>query len=151
MSFLFEPLTDEQIDSLNIVEPGCYNFEVVNSLRKESKANNSMAELTLKMWDIDGKVRIVFDYLIFSKIPLNIKKVKNFCESVGLLEEYKKGCIREDLTGLCGKCTIDIQNEKPKEGGGFYPKRNIVSDYIKSNDTKSISLTDEFKDDEVPF
>lgn len=165
MSYNFTPMTEEEINAANLMEEGIYNFEVVKSSYKTSKAGNPMAELNIMVWDHDGKQKIIFDYLIFSHVPLNIKKVKHFCDTVGLQEEYKKGQIPEDLERLSGKVKIIIQKGqlipedklqgKPK--GSCYPDKNAVEDYVmtdkgavkqEANPSKEV---DDFFDDEIPF
>lgn len=66
MSYSFIPMTDEEIDAMNLVPEGQYDFSVLKSVRKTSKAGNPMAELTIQYWDIEGKEHTVFDYLVFS-------------------------------------------------------------------------------------
>lgn len=147
MSYNFNPMTDEELESYDLLKDGIYDFEVIKSTYKTSKSGNPMAELQLNVWDSNGKIFPVFDYLVFSQVKLNIKKISHFCKSVGLVDEFKKGSLRENLTGLCGKVHIDIQEPMPKPTGGFYDKKNVVSDYIKSEEKES---KDEFND-ELPF
>lgn len=131
MSYSFQSMTDEELEQL--LDNGIYDFQVKKSERKISSSNNPMAKLTLSVWDKKGVEKLIFDYLIFSSVPLNIKKVKHFCDAVGLQEEYKKGSLPEDLSNLSGKLEIGTQDEQPKEGGGYWAKKNIVVDYIKSD------------------
>lgn len=130
MSYNFTPLSDEELDAIDVIPEGTYNFEVISSIRKISKAGNPIAELQLKVWDNEGKIHNIFDYLVFSSINLNIRKISHFSKATGIYEEYKKGCIRDELHNLSGKAHIGIKDPQPKDGGGFYPKKNIVLDYI---------------------
>lgn len=164
MSYNFNPMTEEEINSANLIENGVYNFEVLSSTRKISKSGNPMAELQLHVWDKNGKTHIIFDYLVFSSIALNIKKVKHFCDATGLQVEYAKGEIPENLERYCGEVQIGTQEEQPRQGGGFYPKKNIVIDYCYQNnivnehikskreEATSTEKKDEFIDDiDIPF
>lgn len=153
MSFNFEPLTEAELQTANLIEPGVYDFEVIKSTKRPSKAGNPMAELTLNVWDKKGKTKTVFDYLVFTSAALSIKKIKHFCDSTGLVEEYKKGSLPEELVGLSGKVAIDIQDEMPKPSGGYYPSKNVVIDYMKEGlvESKSANSSDSFKDDDIPF
>lgn len=149
----FTPLTDEQLNAIDIVPDGVYDFQVIKSTRKDSKAGNPMAALQLMIWDKEGKERLVFDYLVFSQVNLNIKKLSHFCKAVGLEKEYLSGKVPEDLTSYSGKVIIGTQDEMPNPTGGVYAKKNIVVDYVK-RDSSSLSGKDvvtEFKDDEIPF
>lgn len=151
--YTFTPMTDEDFNALNLMEDGIYDFEVVRSTKRISKQGNLMAELNINVWDKQGKQHLIFDYLVFSTIPLNIKKVKHFCDATGLIEEYKKGEIPEDLERLSGKVHIGIREPKPNPSGGFYPKTNTVIDYVANKENKStVPTTDnEIVDDEIPF
>lgn len=157
MTYSFNPLSDEELDAINLIPEGEYNFEVVRSERQISKANNPMAKLQLKVWDNEGKTHVVFDYLVFSNISLNIKKVSHFCKAVGLEDGYKKGCIPEDLARYCGKLSLGIQEEQMKPGGGTYPKKNVVVDYIKLELNEGMkplpakSENDFVDDKDIPF
>lgn len=151
MSYSFDPKTEEELATSLLIEDGVYNFEVVKSTRKTSKSGNAMCELQLNVWDKDGKINPIFDYLVFSQIPLNIKKVKHFCDAVGLQEEYKKGQIPEELERFCGKLQLGTQEERPNPNGGVWARKNTVVDYIASDGQSSKKPEiDQFSDD-IPF
>lgn len=154
MSYSFQPMSDAEIDALNLIEDGEYEFQVVKSTRRVSKKGNPMAEIQLNIWDKKGTIRTVFDYLVFSTVGLNIRKIKHFCESVGLIEEYKQGNLREDLSNLCGKVLIGTQEPQPNPNGGMYEKKNVVIDYlsgdIETNKTP-IKKSDSDLNDDLPF
>jgi hypothetical protein len=143
MSYAINPMTEEEIEAINLIPDGTYQFEVIRADPKISGKGNRMACLQLQVYDREGKPHIVYDYLIFSSVPLNIKKVKRFCDAVGLHEEYKKGEIPEDLERKHGYAEIGTQEEQPKQGGGFYAKKNIVVEYVMT--TKG-ALMDEAND-----
>lgn len=153
MSYNFKPLSDEELEKSKLIPEGDYDFQVVKSNSKISSKGNPMAELTLNVWDKEGNEHTVFDYLVFSTVNLNIKKISNFCKSVGLEEQYRLGCIPEDLKGLSGKLSLSIQDEQEKKGGGFYPKKNVVSDYIKLDVVTNTTVTEgeNFVSDDIPF
>lgn len=152
--YLFNPMTEEQIQLSSLMESGIYDFEVIKSNKKTSKSGNPMAELNLNVWDKEGKQHVIYDYLVFSNIPLNIKKIKHFCDSTGLSKDYERGCLPENLERLSGKAIIGIQEEQPNPNGGFYPKKNVVTDYViqDKSDIKQNPKEEEFKDDtDIPF
>jgi hypothetical protein len=157
MSFEFTPLSDEELDLMDLVPEGEYDFEVIKSQRKTSKKGNPMCELQLQVYDKEGRSHIIFDYLVFSSVNLNIKKISHFAKAVGLHEQYMKGSLPEEFHSFSGKCLIGIQDEMPKDSGGFYPKKNIVVDYIKRSETVRSSTqrakidVEDFKDDDIPF
>ena len=153
MTYSFNPMTDEELDAINLLPDGDYDFLVAKSTRKTSKSGNAMAELQLTLWDRNGKPVFVFDYLVFSNVPLNIKKVSRFSKTTGLNVEYQKGELPEELSGLTGRLTLGTQEPQPKMGGGFYPKKNIVVDYIPLKEEYSKPKpSDDFEDDtDIPF
>ncbi len=154
MSYNFQPFSDEELNAPDLIPIGIYDFEVVKSTRKVSKSGNPMAELNISVWDKEGRNHFIFDYLVFSSVKMNIKKVSHFSKAVGLGEEYKKGELPEDLERFSGKVEIGIQDEQPKSSGGFYPKKNIVVDYIVSDGTvkHNAPKQDEFNDSlDIPF
>lgn len=151
--YTFTPMTEEEIDSASLLTEGTYDFEVKKSIRKLSKSGNAMSEILVIVYDKDGKQHSLFDYLVFSQVPLCIRKVKHFCEAVGLIDQYNKGELSEDFGGYSGKLQIGISDEKPNPNGGVYPKKNIVIDYIKADNAKEnlAEKKDEFFSDDVPF
>jgi len=155
MSYSFAPMTEEEIDEMSLMPEGIYNFEVIKAIRKPSKAGNPMIELMLNFWDKDGNNHLVYDYLVFTNINLNIRKLKHFCEAVGLSEEYKKGHLPEDLERYTGKAYIGIKERQPNPSGGFHPKTNKVIDYVldsvKEKGTMMPNLEDAPLNDDIPF
>lgn len=151
MSYSFKPMTEEEIDSFDLIPVGQYDFMVTKSTRKISKANNPMAELQLTIWDNAGKTHTVFDYLVFSNAKLSMRKIRHFCYAVGLHKEYEAGEVPEELVGLQGKVEIGIKDEQPNQNGGFYPKKNIVVDYTKSDGTPKALPKNDDMNDEIPF
>ena len=159
MSYSFHPFTEEELNQINLVEDGEYEFEVLRSDRRTSRAGNPMAELQIRYFDKNGIAHTVFDYLVFSSVPLNIKKVKHFCDATGLQEEYKQGSIPEELGGLSGKFKITTQEGqeipedklqgKPK--GSKYPSKNVVEDYIGKKEIQKNVEKDTFISDDLPF
>jgi hypothetical protein len=153
MTFNFTPFSDEELEAIDVVTDGTYDFEVIRSKKKMSKAGNDMAELNIKFWDKEGKIHTLFDYLVFSSVPLNIKKVKHFCGATGLHESYNQGKLPEELGGYSGKFILGSQDSQTNPNGGTYPKKNVVIDYIpikkdETNAKKDANLP--FSDD-VPF
>jgi hypothetical protein len=152
MSYNLTPLTDEELDQNDLIEEGVYDFEVIKSDKQNSKSGNSMAKLQLNVWDKKGRSFIVFDYLVFSNMKFCIRKIKHFCDTTGIIEEYNNGNIRDEFQGLSGKVHIGIQEKLPKTVGGFYPEKNVVIDYIiKDNSTAKKENTDTLLNDDLPF
>lgn len=152
MSFEFTPMSDDELDA--ILPDGEYNFEVISSKRKSSAKGNPMAVLDLRVWDNKGQTHLIFDMLIFMNVNMCIRKISRFCKATGIYEDYKKGSLPEDFSYLSGKALIGTQEEMPNPNGGFYPKKNVVLDYIPQAEgtvkEKTAIPKDDF-DDDVPF
>jgi hypothetical protein len=161
MSYSFNPMSDEELEASTLLPDGEYDFEVSKSERQISSSQNPMAKLTLKCWDKDGVIKYVYDYLVFSPVQLCIRKVKHFCDTTGLLNEYNAGQIPEELENLTGRVCIKIStgNEIPedklkgKPKGSRYPDKNEVVDYIKRGDSAVPDAKPEepFFEDDINF
>jgi hypothetical protein len=152
MSYNFKPKTEEELGQFNLLPEGIYPFEVIKATRKKSKSGNDMAELVIMIWDKEALTYTLFDYLVFSDVNMCLKKVSHFCKATGLQDEYEKGCLREELERLSGKLKLGIQDARPNENGGFYPKRNVVEDYLTLEEVeKSLPKNDDFSDKDIPF
>lgn len=154
MSYVFKPMSEDELSIASIVKEGTYNFEVLRSTKKVSKSGNDMCELFIKFYDSDGVTHTIYDYLVFSQIPLNLRKVKHFCDTTGLCEQYSKGEIPDELSGLSGHAVIGIKKEQPNPNGGMYSAKNIVVDYVKKDSKDIIINNNELKkdlDDDIPF
>ena len=156
MNYLFTPSTDDELDTIDLAPEGIYDFEIIKAERKISRSGNNMAALQLLIND-NGAKRIIFDWLVFSEVNMCKKKVSHFCKAVGLVEEYKQGKLREELDGYEGKVEIGIGDMMPNPSGGFYPKKNVVIDYIADKENKnkleSSEATEDnpFVDSDIPF
>ncbi len=155
MSYEFPPMSDEELDAL--LPDGEYDFEVIKSERRTSAKGNPMAVLQVNIFDKNGTANSVTDFLIFSHVKFNIRKIKHFCSATDILADYEKGSLPEDFAGLSGKCVIRTQEEMPKENGGFYPRKNVIEDYVKKitsqqYEKKASQAESDFVDDaDIPF
>lgn len=144
MSFSFNPLSDEQIIALsnqNLLPDGDYDFEVVNAVSSYSDAGNAMIKVTLSV-KCGKEARIITDYLVASEKMMF--KLKHFCESIGLENEYKSGnfLVSGCITRV-GRAKIVLEKGKPrKDGDGFYQDKNAVKDYIVL-----LKVVEDFNDD----
>lgn len=151
----FPPLTEEQIQTTALVPEGYYKYQVIKALEGVSQAGNDKIDLTLKVWNDEGR-----EGLIFTNLSL-IKLLKHFCDVNGLQDNYNAGEISDILCkGKSGGCVmIGIEGEKPNNKGGVYPAKNIVKDYIVAPQGSTLSpgamkplpeMKNEF-DDTIPF
>lgn len=150
-----KPLTKEQLEQGDLIPPGIYDFQVVDAQEKISKSGAEMIALQLKIFMPDGRVRVIFDYLLEALEY----KFGHFAEATGLLPKYQEGYLNaEDCFDKCGKCKIYIQKDKT----GEYGDKSAVADYIPTDDvaakkleTKIASAKQEidpnFNDEVLPF
>lgn len=144
------------ISALDAASPGLwkkgpYDFEVVSAIEKQSKSGNDMTELAVKVYDAEGKSRIMNDWLVES--PGMAYKTRHFAESTGLLKEYEKGELpTNDLPGKTGRCQLGIEKGKQIPGSeDFYPDKNKIQDYLPRTGKLIASVDTTDLDDEVPF
>lgn len=141
----FEPKTAQEIDEAGLLDPGLYDFEVMEATDKESKAGNDMVELALRIEDPSGRGFKVLDWLVAT--DGGAYKVRHFAESTGLLAEYEKGDMPAGvMVGKTGRCKLSI---KPAEGQ--YRAKNAVADYVGGAvEPVGVKRTD-LDDSEIPF
>jgi hypothetical protein len=145
MSFSFTPLSDDQINAQSesfLLPEGDYPFEVKEAAHQYSANGNAMIKLRIKV----NEDRHLFDYLVATEKMMF--KLKHFCESVGMSEEYKKGnFLVNGCIGRMGKVRIGIEKGKAKaDGSGFYSPKNTVKDYVVDPQNAP-----DFKDDDIAF
>lgn len=107
---------------------GQYGFTVKDASEEISAAGNEMIKLTLKVFNLDGKERTVFDYLLAAEEAQ--WKVRHFAEAVGLIEQYTAGDLDiNEMVDRSGELKLRV---KPAQGQ--YPAGNQVGDYIPMED-----------------
>jgi hypothetical protein len=138
------PKSEKEIQEANLINPGIYQFEVITVSDKPSKSGNEMITVQLKIWDISGAERFVYDYLLDAMAY----KIRHFAEVTGLIDKYNSGeILSSDCLHKTGYVEIVIQ-----EGKGSFAARNSVKDYIKKgeNSQQTVLNPEPFNDD-IPF
>jgi hypothetical protein len=137
---------------------GTYDAEVLEFHDKDkhnqpliSKNGNPMTFVKLSVWDANGQIHSLSDYLV--DIQLMAFKIRHFCEATGNLDKYEteqeiKGI---DVFGKRIKVVIGSQSPKPKSDGSFYPPKNVVKDYVKSLQLVKPKTDDQIFDDDIKF
>lgn len=146
--FPYDPMTEEEIQTFNLLEEGYYPFETVKSDAKISSSGNKMIELVHRIFDKNGREHLVYDYLV--AIPSMAFKIKHYCDSTGMEQEYKDKKFNSDLCqNKKGFCYVTI-----KEGDGKYQSKNNVKDYVTADKviTESPKENKEnFLNEDIPF
>lgn len=145
----FTPKTSKEIDDDFLLDPGLYDFEVVEAEDKTSKAGNDMVAIGIRIEDANGRGFKVLDWLVGT--DGGAFKVRHFAEAVGLLAEYEKGDLPAGyMIGKTGRCKLTI-----KPGSGEFRAKNAVADYIAGGAVEPVGRTaklpDSFDDDTIPF
>ena len=105
-----------------VLEPGNYDFSVVNFTRKTSRNGNLMAEVVLRINDCDIK-----DYLTLTE--KSMYKIRNFFKSLGMQKTSWN-----QITGKVGSAEIITENYTDKNGKSR--QTNKVNKYIEKEINK---------------
>jgi len=149
----------------HVFPKGKYEFKVYSAEAAISKTGNQMIKVTLRLEAFkDGKPisNLTNDWLLLE--GKTAYKLRNFCESIGLGDDYANGEIDTDLMkdrrGVADvyidKSTddrypvrADHTEEVPKI---FIPDKNKVNDYVVDNTrVKKPVVKNEIIDDAIPF
>jgi phage-related protein len=145
--------SDEELQKMNLLPEGIYDFEVLDAKERLSKAGNEMLELKLGVYDLTGSRRVVFDYLLEAMAF----KLQHFAKATGLISQYESDELCDlHCIGKCGKVELIVQQGGAKDTGGYYPDKNSVKDYIVNGaNVSQTSLppkpVDNIGDSDIPF
>lgn len=144
----FNPKTEDEIKLELLIEEGIYQFEVIQSESRTSKAGNPMIHLLLKVWDNSGKSALLHDYLLTSPSQM-LFKLRHFCFAVGLGTEWESGSLTaENCMGKCGKAKVGIETDP----SGKYGPKNRINDYVsKEVPVDGIPVVGDELNDDIPF
>jgi hypothetical protein len=107
-----------------------------------------MIKVNMKVWDCNGKSAFLTDYLMGGQKSFFIKKIKSFCESIGIEDKYKSGklCADDIGAGLTGELILTRKLYKGEE-------QNSIKEYCKKNHTGADfnKKAESELDDDLPF
>ncbi len=161
--FNYEVLSEQEAmeERFNLLKEGEYDAVITSSSDSQSKTGNPMMDMTVSVYDENGKAHDVRDFLVFTKQMM--WKVVHFADSAGCLEGYQDGQLcSEMVTGKRVRVKIAIEEGreipedklKGKPLGSKYFDKNKIEDYIKKEDQKPHEQKvsdDPFQDDDVAF
>ena len=145
-----------------LLKEGIYDAVITESQDKVSQSGNPMMDITLAVYDDNGKTTNVRDFLVFT--PKMMWKVINFSKSSGLMEGYISGKLCSEMViNQRVKVKISVESGglipedklKDKPLGAKYPDKNKVEDYLERD--LSAEKVEKFKseliddDVDVPF
>ena len=159
---VYDVMTEQEAteERFQLFKEGIYDAVVGTAEDRMSSTGNAMMDITLHVYDSNGKTKDVRDFLVLTKSMM--WKVIHFADSAGLLKEYEDGKLCSDVAlgkNIQVKIVIEQGKEIPldklngKAPGSRYSDKNKVEDYIKKADQQKIELqkTVEQLDDPIPF
>lgn len=147
----YAPKSEETLAKEGLFPNGIYDAEIAEATERVSKSGNDMIQLKLNVFDDQGSMRSVFDYIVPSS-NFGERKLRHAADAFGLVDEYESGKLKgEDFSNKSGK--VEIGQSKPTDD---YPMpKNIVTDYIGRGEATVMqeqkkSVKQEL-DDGIPF
>lgn len=161
--FAYEVMNEQEAmqERFCLLKEGVYDAVITASQDITSKSGNPMMDLTVQVFDENGRGHDVRDFLVFMRTMM--WKVVHFADSAGILKEYEEGKLCSELVvGKRVQVSIKIEEGKEipsdkldgKPAGSKYPDKNKVEDYIKQSDKKEATNApdvDPELNDDVPF
>lgn len=161
--FQYDVMSEQEAmaERFQLIKEGVYEGVITSSEDKKSSTGNPMMDMTVTVYDENGKPHDVRDFLVFTKTMM--WKVVHFCDSAGILKEYEEG-------KLCSQVAIDKRvmvqvgveeggeipqdKLKGKPLGSKYPDKNKISEYIKRSEQGAQAPKGDnpppFTDDDIP-
>lgn len=130
------PKSEQEFKSRNLLDPGTYDFTVLNAVEKVSKnSGEPMIEIIIHVFGMDGRRFTIYDYLI-DKEPMDFK-LRHIAHISGVLNKYEEGEVNaNDLIGKKGKVKVSIR----KDTTGIYGDKNQIVDYIVEENNKNVDF-----------
>lgn len=134
----FTPQSDDAIEALKareeeerLLADGEATFEVVTATAKNSKTTGiPMIAVKMNVWDCNGKTAFIDEYLMAGDKSFFIKKIKSFCESIGIIDKYNSGKLNATDINSSHFGKIIIGRRKDNNG----KIQNNVIEYIKKTE-----------------
>lgn len=163
--FQYEVMSEQEAmqERFQLVKEGIYDA-VITASQDTCSANsgNPMMDMTVTIYDENGKPHDVRDFLVFTKAMM--WKVVHFADSAGITKEYEAGQLCSEVAigkRVQVKITVEEGSEIPQDKlkgkplGSKYPDKNKVEDYIKKSDQGATAAPSEnpapFTDDDIAF
>lgn len=142
----FSPKSAEELENDVLLEEGIYDFQVALASNEISQKGNEMLKLSLQIWDKEGRIHCIFDFLVEAMAY----KLRHFCEATGLMQKYESGDLNpNDCINKRGKVEIIIKEGNIKNDGSRYRNSNAVKDYIVTSQNSNKEAL--IEDCDIPF
>jgi hypothetical protein len=167
----YKPLNKQQANEMSkppLIPDGIYPFELIeyNHTDKygqvlKDRNNENMTRIKVKIWDSEGKERIVFTNLYWGENNKMSYRTRYFAESLKKIELYESGGMYDkfvECLNHSGLCEIYTQKERPKNDGtgGVWDAKNDIRNFIEKEthiqeENKNNPSKEEFFDDMILF
>lgn len=165
--FAYQAISEEEAmaERFQLLKEGEYDAIISASQDKVSSSGNDMMDMTLTVFDDDGKTHEIRDFLVFTK-PM-MWKIVHCAGSAGIMPTYQAGKLCSDtITGKRVRVKVGIDTGKPipedrlngKPFGSCYPDKNKIEDYLKRDNVASNNnsvpipkFQEDVLDEDVPF
>ena len=153
--------SEAMAERFQLIKEGVYEGVITSSQDTKSKTGNPMMDMTVTVYDENGKPHDIRDFLVFTKQMM--WKVVHFSDSAGLLKEYEGGKLCSQVAvdkRVMVQVSVEEGSEIPQDKlkgkplGSKYPDKNKIGEYIKRSE-KGATPTDgnnppPFTDDDIP-
>jgi hypothetical protein len=151
--FAYEVLTEQaaMAERHQLLEAGVYDGVIASSSDRTSASGNPMMDMTVSVFDKNGKQHDIRDFLVFTRSMM--WRVINFAKSAGVMDVYEAGKLCSDAIinkRVKVKVVIEDAKEIPedklngKPSGSKYPEKNRIEDYVLAEEGSEL-------DDDIPF
>lgn len=162
----YEIMSPEEAEQerFQLMKEGEYDAVISSSEDKQSSTGNPMMDVTLTVYDEEGRTHNVRDFLVFTRSMM--WKIISCADSAGILPEYNQGRFCSNtLINKNVRVKIGIEEGRQipedrlqgKPVGSVYPAKNKVTAYIKKSEQKPLGhakpsvAIEQLEDEDVPF
>lgn len=163
--FQYDVMSEQEAlaERFQLIKEGIYEGVITSSQDTKSSTGNPMMDMTVTVYDENGKPHDIREFLVFTKTMM--WKVIHFADSAGLLKEYEEGKLCSQVAidkRVMVKVIVEEGSEIPQDKlkgkplGSKYPDKNKIGEYIKKeaqSDTKvgRSEINPPLIDDDIPF
>lgn len=163
--FQYDVMSEQEAlaERFQLIKEGIYEGVITSSQDTKSSTGNPMMDMTVTVYDDNGKPHDIREFLVFTKTMM--WKVIHFADSAGLLKEYEEGKLCSQVAidkRVMVKIIVEEGSEIPQDKlkgkplGSKYPDKNKIGEYIKKEaqaETKvgQSEINPPLIDDDIPF
>lgn len=163
--FHYDVMSEQEAmaERFQLMKEGIYDAVITASQdTKSANSGNPMMDMTVTVYDEEGKTHDIRDFLVFTKQMM--WKVVHFAESAGIEKQYAEGTLCSETAinrTVKVKVSVEKGGEIPQDKlngkpiGSRYYDKNKIEDYVKKEDI-NLSPHNEnspppLQDNDIPF